>query len=159
MTRPVSPNVVYKLPRTGWTPQTRHSPLQSATFLSAIASASSAVLRRALPAAPPYLRPSQPAQSSATTSSTSMSTSFPYPRTGEAALSTPSLAPPRRSSQRSPTTWPDLSGSLPAMILLPIASSCITLARPQPLLSRHCLSSPAYRRAAPPLRHSRRRAP
>ena len=39
-----------------------------------------------------------------------------------AALPTPSRAPPRRSSQRSPATWPDLSGSPLAVILLPLAS-------------------------------------
>ena len=77
MAPPVISNDVHKSPCTEWTPQTRHSPLQCSTLRPPSSSASSTVLRRAFPAAPPRLRPSQPAQSSALASSTSTSTSLP----------------------------------------------------------------------------------
>ena len=43
------------------------------------------------------------------------------------------------------------------MILSPIASLFLTDAQREPLLGRRGPSSPAYHRAAPPCRHSRRR--
>jgi len=60
----------------------------------------------------------------------------------EVTLPTPSRTPPHRSLQRSPATWPDLSGPPLAVILLPTASPCFTLARPQPLVGRRGFSSP-----------------
>ena len=155
----VSLDDALKSPRTTWTPQTHHSPLQRSTFRPPSFSASSAALRRALPAAPPRPEPSCFAQSSAATSSTSTSLSFSELSTDEVTLPTPSRTPPRWSSQRSPATWPDLYGSPLTVILNPTSSPCFTLARPQPLLGRHGLSSPAYGCVQPPLRHSRRRAP